>query len=101
MVTGIFMTTHLPILQLSCKLLVVKHHITQVCQPPYSPDLAPCGYWLFSKLKLPLKKRFQTGNEIKENSTRQLMAIEKKAFSDCFERWKVRWDKCELPRGVI
>ena len=36
-----------------------KYHITQVCQPPYSPDLAPCNFWLFSKLKLPLKgKRF-------------------------------------------
>jgi len=24
---------------------LVKHHITQVCQPPYSPDLAPCDFW--------------------------------------------------------
>jgi hypothetical protein len=33
-----------------------KHHITQVCQLPYSPDLASCDFWLFSKLKLPLKE---------------------------------------------
>jgi len=53
---------------------LVKHRITQVCQPPYSPDLAPCDFWLFLKLKLPLKgRRFQTANEIKENATRQLM----------------------------
>ena len=25
--------------------------------PPYSPDLAPCDFWLFSKLKSPLKER--------------------------------------------
>jgi len=76
----------LPILQLSCRLFLVKHRITQVCQSPYSPDLALCDFWLFSKLKLPLKgRRFPTTNEIKENATRQLMAIPKKDFSDCFE----------------
>jgi histone-lysine N-methyltransferase SETMAR len=37
--------------------LLVTHHITQVCQPPYKPDLAPCDFWLFPKLKLPLKAR--------------------------------------------
>jgi len=36
---------------------LAKHHITQVCQPPYSPDLAPCDFWLFPKLKSPLKGR--------------------------------------------
>jgi transposase len=30
------------------QVFLAKHHITQVCQPPYSPDLAP---WLFPKLK--------------------------------------------------
>jgi hypothetical protein len=24
---------------------------------PYSPDLAPCDFWLFPKLKSPLKRR--------------------------------------------
>jgi len=36
---------------------LAKHHITQVCQHPYSPDLAPCDFWFFSKLKSPLKVR--------------------------------------------
>ena len=53
---------------------LVKHQITQVTQPPYSPDLAPCDFWLFPKLKSPLKgKRFQTVDEIQENATGQLM----------------------------
>ena len=55
---------------------MVKHQITQVTQPPYSPDLVPCDFWLFSKLKSPLKgKRFQTFDEIQENMTGQLMVI--------------------------
>ena len=33
----------------------------------YSPDLAPCDFWLFQKLKSPLKgKRFQIVNEIQK-----------------------------------
>ena len=52
------------------------HQITQVTQPPYSPDLAPWDLWLFPKLKSPLKRqRFQTVDEIQENMTGQLMAI--------------------------
>ena len=48
----------------------VKHQITQVTQPPYSPNLVPCDFWLFPKLKSPLKeKRFQTTDEIWENMT--------------------------------
>ena len=36
---------------------LAKHPITQVCQSLHSPDLAPCDFWLFSKLKSPLKVR--------------------------------------------
>jgi len=34
---------------------LTKHHITQVCQLSYSQDLVPCDFWLFPKLKSPLK----------------------------------------------
>ena len=52
-----------------------KHQITQVTQPPYSPDLAPCDFWIFPKLKSPLKgKRVHTVNEIQKNTMGQLMA---------------------------
>ena len=53
---------------------LVKRQITQVIQPRYSPDLAPCDFWLFPKLKSPLKgKRVQTISEIQKNITGQLM----------------------------
>ena len=48
--------------------LVQSFGETQVTQPPYSPDLAFCDFWLFPKLKSPLKeKRFQTIDDIQEN----------------------------------
>ena len=56
--------------------LFVKHQITQMTQPHYSPDLVPYDFCLFSKLKSPLKgKRFQTVDEIQENNTGQLMVM--------------------------
>ena len=54
----------------------VKHQITQVTQPPDSPDLEPCDFWLSPKPKSPLKgKRFQIIDESQENTMGQLMAI--------------------------
>ena len=47
-----------------------KHQIIQMTQLPYSPNLAPCDFWILPKLKLSLKgKRLQTINEIWENTT--------------------------------
>ena len=54
---------------------LVKHQITQVTQPRYSPHLVPWDFWLFPKLKSSLKeKKFQAVNEIQENMMGQLMA---------------------------
>ena len=53
-----------------------RNQITQVTQPPYSPDLAPCDFWLFPKLKSPLQgKKFQAVNEIQADTMGQLMVI--------------------------
>ena len=74
---------------------LVKHQITQVTQLPCSPDLAPCNFWLFTKLKSPLKgRRLQTMKEIQENRKEQLMTIPTKDFAECFEQWKRCWENC-------
>ena len=78
----------------SCLVLsfLTKRQITQVTQPHYSPDLAPCDFWLFPKLKSPLKgRRFQTiVDEIQENTTGQLMVIGRTVWGP----------KCLLWRGL-
>ena len=77
---------------------LVKHQITQVTQASYSPDLALCDLWLFPKLKSPLKgKRFQTVDEIQENTTGQLMVIPTKDFAVF---WTVG-ELCEVPRSLL
>ena len=81
------MTMHPLMHNVLCRDLFAKHQITQETQPHYSPDLAPCDFWLFPKLKSPLKgKRFQTGDEIQENTMEQLMGIPTKDFAEYFEQ---------------
>ena len=65
------------------------------------PGLVPCDFWLFPKLKSPLKgKRFQTTSEIQKNTMGQLMAIPTKDFADCFEQWKRCWEKHVRSQGA-
>lgn len=85
--------------------LVLRDHFAKnsthiIPQPPYSPDLAPCDFWLFSKLKRPLRgHRFESIEEIQAASKRELKAIPKIEFIKCFEDWKVRWHKCIVSAG--
>jgi len=68
--------------------------------PPYSPDLAPCDFFLFPRMKRDLKgKHFQNVEEVKEKTTEALKAITLPEFQNCFEQWKKRWDKCIDSQG--
>ena len=63
-------------------------------------DLAPCDFWLFSKLKRPLRgHRFDSIEEIKTESLKALKAIPKEDFTKCFDDWKIRWHKCIAVEG--
>ena len=64
-------------------------------QPPYSPYMAPCDFFLFPKIKRTLKGRHFTAiDDIKSASLKELKAIPKIEFEECFEDWKKRWHKC-------
>ena len=65
---------------------LAKHGTAQWQQPPYSPDLAPCDFFLFPRLKKVLKgHRFETTEDIKRNSTKTLFDIPKKEFAKYFQ----------------
>lgn len=79
---------------------LAKNNTVITPQPPYSPDLAPCDFFLFPKLKRPMKgRRFATIEEIKTASLEELKAIPKSAYQKCFEDWKKRWHKCIISEG--
>ena len=67
-------------------------HVTP--QPPYSPDLAPCDFWLFVKLKRSLWGNLSASIEdIERESLNALKAIPEDNFLECLKDWKKRWRK--------
>ena len=65
---------------------LAKNNTVIMPQPPYSPDLAPCEFFLFPRLKRPVKgRRFPTIEEIKTESLRVLKDIPKSAYQKCFK----------------
>ncbi|KAG5344387.1 SETMR methyltransferase, partial [Acromyrmex heyeri] len=60
---------------------LAKNNTLMMPQPPYSSDLAPCDFFLFSKLKRPMKgRRYATIEEIKTASKEELNKITKNDF---------------------
>ncbi|UYV83264.1 hypothetical protein LAZ67_23000327 [Cordylochernes scorpioides] len=55
---------------------LAKNNTLMMPQPPYFPDLAPCDFFLFPKLKRPMKgRRYATLDEIKTASKEELKKI--------------------------
>ena len=70
-------------------------NIALLKQPPYSPDLAPCDFFLFPKLKVVIKgTRFEDSEAIKTAVTRELRAIPEESFQECVGAWRRRLKKC-------
>jgi transposase len=81
---------------------LAEHGIPVVRQVPYSPDMAPCDFWLFPKLKRPLKgSRFDSREDIMRNATKELRSLPEEAFRKFFQQWKERWAKVSSRKGPI
>ena len=79
---------------------LTKNKIAVLKQPAYSPDLAPCDFLLFLKLKEVIKEtRLQDSEAIKTAVTRELRAIAKESFQECVEAWQRRLEKCIRAQG--
>ncbi|EFN68500.1 Histone-lysine N-methyltransferase SETMAR, partial [Camponotus floridanus] len=85
---------------LSVKSFFAKHKITVLDHPPYSPDLAPCDYFLFPKVKSELKgTRFQSVETVKAKATEVLNSLTEADFQHCFQQWKIRMERCRDRQG--
>ncbi|GFV50045.1 protein GVQW3 [Trichonephila clavipes] len=86
---------------LSVKRFLDKHSIPVLKHPPYSPDLAPCDFHLFPKVKSALKgTRFESVEAVKEKAARVLKELTKDDFQHCFQQWKIRMERCRDREGV-
>jgi transposase len=80
---------------------LAKPNISVVRQAPYSPDMAPCDFWLFPRLKTPLKDScLDSREDIMRNVTKELRSLPEEAFQKCFQQWKERWAKCVESQGA-
>jgi hypothetical protein len=74
---------------------LTKHKMAVIPHPPYAPDLAPCDFFLFPKMKLKLKgRRFDTTEEIQAESQGVLGTLTEKDFQEAFQKGRRRWDRC-------
>ena len=70
--------------------------IKTVPQPPCSPDLAPCDFRLFPKLR---GCRYETIEEMKEAVTKVIDTLTLEDFDGSFQKLLERYNKCIAARG--
>ena len=78
--------------------LTTKMGIKTVPHPPYSPDLAPCDFWLFPKLK---GCRYKTIEEMKEAVTKVMDTLTQEDFHGAFQKFLERYNKCIAAEEII
>ena len=62
---------------------LTKMGIKTVPRPPYSPDLAPCDFWLFPKLRA---CRYETTEEMKEVVTKVIDTLTQENFDGALQK---------------
>ena len=78
---------------------LTKMGIKTVPQPPYSPELAPCDFCLFLKLKEKLRGcRYKTIEEMKEAVTKVIDMLTLEDFHGAFQKL-LEWYKCIVAGG--
>ena len=76
---------------------LTKMGIKTVPHPPYSPDLAPCDFCLFPKLKGGC--RYETIEEMKEAVTKVVDTLTQEDFHGAFQKLLERYNKCIAAGG--
>ena len=69
---------------------LTKMGINTVSQPPYSPDVGPCDFWLFPKLR---GYRYETIEEMKEAVTTVINTLTQEYFHGAFQKLLERYNK--------
>jgi hypothetical protein len=66
---------------------MAKYKMALIPHTPYSPDLAPCDFFLFPKMNLKLKgRRFNTIEETEAESQGVLDTLTVKGFQEAFQK---------------
>ena len=97
---GSFTTTMpLPTQPWVCSSLWQKN-MTVIPHSPYSPNLVPCNFFLFPRMKGQMKgKCFADVIEVKKKTLEVLNNISTEEIQKCFQQWGKCWDKCIESKG--
>ncbi len=77
-----------------------ENDMEMLAHPPYSPDLAPCDFFLFPRLKNELRgHRFRTIADLQQAVHRTLRTIPAEDFESALMSLPVRWMKCVSAEG--
>ena len=72
-----------------------------ISHPPYSPDLAPCDYWVFPFLKDIIRgRRFESLEDLKVEAQRILRFTPKEKFRENLQKLEMRYEKCVEKGGA-
>lgn len=89
----------------SHKAAIVREFLTQqkvveLPHPPYSPDLAPCDFFLFPRLKKYLTgRKFKKRKELGSAIFQCLKGIPKSDYENAFKSWIRRLKLCIMNKG--
>ena len=75
---------------------LTKMGINTVPHPPYSPDLAPCNFWLLSKLR---GCHYETIEEMKEAVMRVIDTLIQEDFQEAFQKLLKQYNTCIAAGG--
>lgn len=71
---------------ISVRQFLAKNNMSPLPHAPYSPDLAPCDFFLFPRMKRDMKgQRFDDVEAIKKKTRQELSAITTDEFETCFQ----------------
>ena len=77
-----------------------QEKVKTVPHPPYSPDLAPCDFFLFPRLKKYLTgRRYDSRAALGSGVYQCLMGIPIKYYERAFQRWIKRLKLCIFHGG--
>ena len=70
--------------------------IMTILHPQYSPDLAPCDFWLFPKHR---GCRYGTIEDMKEAVVKVIDTLTQEDFDGAFQKFLERYNKCIAAGG--
>lgn len=77
-----------------------EEHVKLLGHPPYSPDLAPCDFFLFPTIKNKLKgTKFSSPDEAVAAYEEALKALSKEEWKNCILDWFHRMKRCVEANG--